>query len=348
MWTHRRKRTRNEFRSANGTSWQATNGAPGQSYGNSNVGGNASDYNHPRMAAVRRQGFEKPRELVGDIMQHRMRRSCARKLRSTHCTVVARTAAPPRAVPNTLSFIAAILVAAILQLGLTPPQLMRSYVSGTGNDRNPCTFTGPCLTQKAALQLTRLGDEVRSLYSDDYGYVTTNQAIRILGAHGATGVLAANGGVTINGGANENRAASNVQDTVIRGFATGISFQPQAASSFSVNGTEVQAQGSNAVLQLAGSTVTRNGSGRIATSGGGNNSTGANTAANSAPPTSPSPSLEVKNIVSDFGAKCNGVSNDAPAFMRFNSWARAQTLPIHLTIPPGSACQFLSCQRICL
>jgi hypothetical protein len=74
----------------------------------------------------------------------------------------------------------------------------------------------------------------------------------------------------------------------------------------------------------------------------GNNSIGGNIAANSAPPTSPSPSFVAKNFVSDFGAKCNGVSDDTPAFMRFNSWARAQTLPTNLTIPPGSACQFLS------
>jgi hypothetical protein len=40
----------------------------------------------------------------------------------------------PRAVRNTLSFIPAILVAAILQLGPTQAQVMRTYVSGTGND----------------------------------------------------------------------------------------------------------------------------------------------------------------------------------------------------------------------
>src|SRR5262249_47900 len=49
-----------------------------------------------------------------------------------------------------------------------------------------------------------------------------------------------------------------------------------------------------------------------------------------------------KNIKTDFGAACNGVANDAPAFMRFNSWARAQSLPITLTIPSGSVCKFAS------
>jgi hypothetical protein len=80
--------------------------------------------------------------------------------------------------------------------------------------------------------------------------------------------------------------------------------------------------------------------------------------AQAAPPNSPMPQMRAyggnasrdkapitaitKNIVTDFRAKCDGVSNDAPAFLWFNSWARAQTLPITLTIPPGSICNFAS------
>ena len=371
-----------------------------------------------------------------------------------------------RAVRNALSFIPAILVAAILQLAPAYGQAMRTYVSGTGNDGNPCTLANPCRTLQAALKLTSAGGEIQSLNSADYGYVTINQAVTILGAHGATGVLAANvSGITINAGANDmvtlkgleidgggsgangiqfnSGAALNVQDSVIRGFATGISFQPKAASSFSVsgtilsnnttgilfqtstastgvlsdahlvnnasgavvqgassasvasltvqngvvanngtvgllsngysivnvsgttianNGTGVQAQGSNAVLQLAGATVTGNGSGWIATNGGqvsspgGNNSIGGNMTANSVPPTSsspspsptpapsptpsPSPTFAAKNIVTDFGAKCDGVTDAAPAFAAFNTWAQAQALPVQLTIPSGSVCSF--------
>ena len=48
----------------------------------------------------------------------------------------------------------------------------------------------------------------------------------------------------------------------------------------------------------------------------------------------------VKNIVTDFGAKCDGVADDAPAFAAFNTWALAQTLSIVLTIPKGRSCTF--------
>ena len=49
-----------------------------------------------------------------------------------------------------------------------------------------------------------------------------------------------------------------------------------------------------------------------------------------------------KNIVQDFGAKCDGVADDANAFAAFNQWAQGQTLPVVLTIPSGSVCMFLS------
>src|SRR5215472_5259278 len=165
-----------------------------------------------------------------------------------------------RAVRNPFLLIPAIVVVAILQLAPAYGQAMRTYVSGTGKDGAPCTLANPCRTLQTALGLTRPGGEIRSLDSADYGYVTINQAVTLLGAHGATGVLAANvSGVTINAGANDvvtlqgleidgggsgvngiqfnSGAALNVQDSVIRGFATGISFQPNAASSFSVSGT---------------------------------------------------------------------------------------------------------------
>jgi hypothetical protein len=73
-----------------------------------------------------------------------------------------------------------------------------------------------------------------------------------------------------------------------------------------------------------------------------NNSVGGNTSGYTAPSTAPAPApaptFIAKNIVTDFGATCNGVADDTRAFMSFNRWARAQTLPITLTIPSGSVC----------
>jgi hypothetical protein len=280
------------------------------------------------------------------------------------CTVLCHRVVPQRAVRNTLSFIAAILVAAILQLGSTQAQLMRTYVSGTGNDSNPCTFTSPCRTLQAALGLTRPGDEIRSLHSADYHYVAINQAVMLLGAHGATGVLAAKvSGAALNAGANDLVTLKGLEITGAGSGADGIQFNSGTVSNSAIayNATGVQAQGSNAVLQLAGSRVTGNGSGWIATKGGQvyspgrSNSIGGNTTGNAAPPAPPStptptpaPTV-VKNIVTDFGATCNGARNDNAAFTAFNSWAKTWQArnygQIELDIPSGSVCMFTNSSK---
>ena len=50
------------------------------------------------------------------------------------------------------------------------------------------------------------------------------------------------------------------------------------------------------------------------------------------------------NIVTDGGATCNGIADDAPAFKTFNTWALANqgTHQVVLTIPAGKTCLFSS------
>jgi hypothetical protein len=150
-----------------------------------------------------------------------------------------------------------VFATAFPQLAPAYGQAMRIY--DVGEDGYPCTLANPCRTLRAALGLTLPGGKIQSLDSADYGYVTINQAVTMLDAHGAPGVLVANfSGATINAGANDmvtpNRleidggseangnqfnsgATLNIQASKIRGFATGISFQPKAASSLCVGGT---------------------------------------------------------------------------------------------------------------
>jgi len=54
----------------------------------------------------------------------------------------------------------------------------------------------------------------------------------------------------------------------------------------------------------------------------------------------------VKNIKTDFGAKCDGVANDVQAFTNFHEWAlnwqKTNTGLIELDIPSGSVCEFIT------
>jgi hypothetical protein len=141
-------------------------------------------------------------------------------------------------------------------------QTLRTYVSGTGNDTNPCTISAPCRTFQAAITLTSPGGEIQSLDSADYGHVTITQPVTVIGAHGVAGVLATNvSGVTINAGPNDminlsgleidgagsgasgilfnSGGVLNVDDSLIRGFTNGISVSATNPNSFSISNTVV-------------------------------------------------------------------------------------------------------------
>ena len=146
-------------------------------------------------------------------------------------------------------------------------------------------------------------------------------------------------------------AASNSSVAILAGANSSVQV---ANSTIGNNATGLQTQSSSGLIQVTQSTVTANRTGWLTSNGGqlyssSNNSIGGNSAGNTAPPTGPTttpqpppPTTLAKNIVTDFGAKCDGVANDNAAFTAFNTWGRAQTLQITLTIPSGSVCTFSS------
>src|SRR5262249_52530082 len=107
--------------------------------------------------------------------------------------------------------------------------------------------------------------------------------------------------------------------------------------------------------------VVQNATGWAAVNGGNvfssttSNSISGNASGNTAPPSltpapapaptptpPPSPTYVARNIVSDFGATCNGSTDDSAAFAAFNAWATTQALQVQLTIPFGATCTFLT------
>jgi len=77
-------------------------------------------------------------------------------------------------------------------------QATRTWVSGTGNDTNPCSRTSPCLTFAGALSKTAAGGEIDCLDAGNFGTVTINKAITIDCAGGGGGITIPNGGNGIN------------------------------------------------------------------------------------------------------------------------------------------------------
>src|ERR1043166_2439176 len=90
------------------------------------------------------------------------------------------------------SFILALAVAA-------QAQATRTWVSGVGDDLNPCSRTAPCKTFAGAISKTATSGEINVLDPGAFGAVTITKAISII-SHFEAGVLATLGsnGIIIN------------------------------------------------------------------------------------------------------------------------------------------------------
>jgi hypothetical protein len=144
------------------------------------------------------------------------------------------------------TFYASLLIALISSAAQA--QATRTWVSGVGDDVNPCSRTAPCKTFAGAISKTASGGEIDALDPGGFGTVTITKAITIDGtgtmasilASGTTGVtikidakdpapvrlrgLSINGaGSGINGINVLSAGLISVEDCVINGFtANGI------------------------------------------------------------------------------------------------------------------------------
>jgi len=156
-----------------------------------------------------------------------------------------------------------VLFAAALFLGLfhampASAQATRTWISGVGDDVNPCSRTAPCKTFQGAISKTAAGGEINCLDPGGFGNLTITKSISLICDSTETGVLvaSANGiiinsataivtlsgfdfeglGQTVSPGVNGvtilNAAVVHIHNSKIRGFRNGfgINFQPQASN----------------------------------------------------------------------------------------------------------------------
>jgi hypothetical protein len=83
-------------------------------------------------------------------------------------------------------------------------QATRTWVSGVGDDVNPCSRTAPCKTFAGAISKTAAGGEINCLDPGGFGAVTINKSMTISCEIGTAGISAAGvTGINFNGGAND-------------------------------------------------------------------------------------------------------------------------------------------------
>src|SRR3954471_4261324 len=105
-----------------------------------------------------------------------------------------------------MKLISAALTFAVLAVLLTAPvhAQTRTWVSGVGNDANPCSRTAPCKTFAGALSKTAAGGEISVLDPGGFGAVSPNKSMTISCETGTAGVLVSAGnGINFNGGATD-------------------------------------------------------------------------------------------------------------------------------------------------
>ncbi len=104
-------------------------------------------------------------------------------------------------------------------------QATRTWVSGVGDDVNPCSRTAPCKTWAGAISKTAAGGEIDALDPGGFGAVTTTKSIILDGTTGAGfgSILAsAVNGVNVNDSATgtPNTIAVRIRNMSINGAGT--------------------------------------------------------------------------------------------------------------------------------
>lgn len=99
-------------------------------------------------------------------------------------------------------------------------QATRTWVSGVGDDLNPCSRTAPCKTFAGAISKTATGGEISVLDPAGFGAVTITKAISIVSVGSEGSILAAGvNGIIVNAPAN---AKVHLYGLMIEGASTGL------------------------------------------------------------------------------------------------------------------------------
>jgi hypothetical protein len=109
-------------------------------------------------------------------------------------------------------------------------QATRTWVSGVGDDVNPCSRTAPCKTFAGAISKTAEGGEISVLDPGGYGSLTINKALTVDGSKGAGyGHVLASGtnGFTVNvtSGVNVNSAIVILRNLTVNGISQSSSLK---------------------------------------------------------------------------------------------------------------------------
>jgi hypothetical protein len=119
----------------------------------------------------------------------------------------------------------AVVIFTLTVSSLAHAQATRTWVSGVGDDVNPCSRTAPCKTFAGAVSKTAAGGEIDAIDPGGFGTVTLTKSMTIDGGGTFASILAAGtNGVSVNDSAtaSPNTIIVNLRNLSINGATTGL------------------------------------------------------------------------------------------------------------------------------
>jgi hypothetical protein len=155
---------------------------------------------------------------------------------------------------NLLTFVVTIVLGA----SLASAQASRTWVSGVGDDANPCSRTAPCKTFAGAISKTAPGGEIDALDPGGFGAVTITKGITIDGGGGqvASVLVSGTNGIVIQ--ANASTDTVILRNLRINGISSGLNgVQVNSAKAVVIQNCDIFGFVQNGInITTAGSKVT--------------------------------------------------------------------------------------------
>src|SRR4051795_4332258 len=98
-------------------------------------------------------------------------------------------------------------------------QATRTWVSGVGDDANPCSRTAPCKTFAGAISKTATGGEINCLDPGGFGGVTITKSIQIICMVEAGVLVSGTNAIIVNAAAGSEVILDGLD---IEGLSTGL------------------------------------------------------------------------------------------------------------------------------
>jgi hypothetical protein len=163
----------------------------------------------------------------------------------------------------------AVIALCVICSSVAQAQATRTWVSGVGDDANPCSRTAPCKTFAGAISKTAANGEINVLDPGGFGGLTINKNITVKAVGTIAGVLTSGtNGITVNAagivvnlvgldmtglanGATGVRIIAagkvSIQNCDIYGYATGVDINVAAATQVNISNTAIHDNSGNGV-----------------------------------------------------------------------------------------------------